>query len=245
LDHYGIPIKPFRPLSARFSDQGTGGLPESVQFHVMTIPDRLFGDRADFPWLSERERQVAAAFAGRKRRAQYAAGRLLVRYALDQAPGGKGRDWRVEADASGRLEVAGGGVDPAPAVSLSHSGSLALCGLKRSGGLLGVDIERCVPRRSGWTALAGFVLHPREQERLAGLDAPERWRGFYRSWTLKEALAKALGVGLALPFDRIAFSADGRLEAAPGDCGLEREEWRFTAFELEERWLGAAAWNLV
>jgi 4'-phosphopantetheinyl transferase len=212
-----------------------------VQYYVMTIPDRLFGEDAEFPWLSATERRAAAAFTGRKRRAQYAAGRLLLRGALDGTPGAPAGGWQVGAGARGKPEIANGTDGPAPVVSLSHCGSLALCAVRRSGGLLGVDVERCAPRRSDWIELARLALHPREAERLAGLAGPERWRGFYRCWTLKEALAKALGAGLALPFDRIAFSGDGRLEAAPDTCA--DASWRFVAFDVGGDFVGAAAWR--
>jgi 4'-phosphopantetheinyl transferase len=131
---------------------------------------------------------------------------------------------------------------PAPAaVSLSHSGDVVICGLAPSG-LLGVDVERVRPRKQ-WDGLAEFALHPSERRRLDELPDAARWRGFYRLWTLKEALAKALGVGLALPFNRISFSADNQIDAAPPGGEFDAGVWNFYTPQLGHGYAAAAAWR--
>jgi 4'-phosphopantetheinyl transferase len=110
-------------------------------------------------------------------------------------------------------------------------------------GALGVDVEQCLPRRCGWAALAGRALHPVERARLEALPESARWRGFYQSWTLKEALAKALGVGLALPFEEIAFSSACRIEAAPDGHGVTVADWRFSMPDVGVAAVAAVAWK--
>lgn len=82
--------------------------------------------------------------------------------------------------------------------NLSHSGDIGALAVAFDHPV-GVDIERiCVP-------LPDFqgILSPEEQEWLADLSEPQRQRGFYRAWTCKEAVAKAMGTGLTMAPDEI------------------------------------------
>lgn len=80
--------------------------------------------------------------------------------------------------------------------SLSHAGDVCLIGLTRAGAL-GVDIER-LDRRGDSDALAQAILSAREHARWRALAAPARRAALLQTWTCKEAILKALGVGLAL-----------------------------------------------
>jgi 4'-phosphopantetheinyl transferase len=69
-------------------------------------------------------------------------------------------------------------------------------------------------------------LAPSEQAAVAQGREDERRSLFLRFWTLKEAVAKALGQGLALPFAGIVFSLEPlALRALPQGCGL-LDEWQ-------------------
>jgi phosphopantetheinyl transferase len=128
--------------------------------------------------------------------------------------------------------------------SISHSGTIAFCGVAASG-RLGVDVERCRPRRSSLHALSAATLHPLEGQRLLELSAAQQWRSFYCAWTLKEALGKAMGVGLALDFSAIAFSEDARLLAGPEWLMRARESWSFATLDLDAGAVGSVAWSTL
>jgi 4'-phosphopantetheinyl transferase len=78
--------------------------------------------------------------------------------------------------------------------SVSHSGELALFAFVREVSV-GVDLEAIRPLAD----LAGMVkscLSPSEQERFHVLPADQRLSSFFRIWTRKEALSKAIGTGI-------------------------------------------------
>lgn len=208
---------------------------ESVRVFATLVPDALRGAH-EFEWLTHSEAARANTIARPERRAQFATGRWLLRHAAARIF--KEHGYRFDSVEDRPLVTAGKG---AAAVSLSHSGELVLCAAGRVRSL-GVDVEYVRPR-ADWNALCAWALHPRERERIERAGPSQRWRGFYQSWTYKEALAKALGEGVfALPFDRVLVSADGRLESMPPDPRLGDPGWRLAALRVAEGFAGAVAW---
>jgi 4'-phosphopantetheinyl transferase len=202
----------------------------------LRIPARLFSPNAAFEWLEDQDRARLSALGSARRKAQFACGRWLLHHAARELTGNQ--RYRVTVP-GGRphLELP----DSAAAASLSHSGSLVLCALGRVAAI-GVDVEEMRPRRN-WEGLARRVLHPSELRGLAGLPAADQWRGFYLAWTRKESLAKALGMGLQLPFSRIRFSAHGSLEEGKDIPGLDRGGWRAVTLEAAPGMAAALAWR--
>jgi 4'-phosphopantetheinyl transferase len=201
---------------------------------TMFNPRRLM----EKPQLFCVELDSSALVSAPRRRAQFEAGRRLLHHAAREVFGAA--KYVVEVVDERPVVTLDGAPAPA-AVSLSHSGDVVICGLAPSG-LLGVDVERIRPRKH-WDGLAEFALHPSELRRLAQLPDAARWPGFYRVWTLKEALAKALGVGLALPFNRISFSAENRVESAPPGEEFADGVWNFYTPQLGSGYAAAAAWR--
>ncbi len=82
-----------------------------------------------------------------------------------------------------------------PEFSASHSGDAVLIGVTDDIPI-GVDVElvRSKPRLD---AIARRFFSPREASYLETLDPTQRTAAFYRLWTLKEALVKAIGTGIA------------------------------------------------
>ena len=72
---------------------------------------------------------------------------------------------------------------------------------------IGVDIERIDPL-GDWHGAARQALAPEELQRVEATGATRRAAAFYALWTQKEALAKALALGLVLPLREIELSAD-------------------------------------
>lgn len=154
--------------------------------------------------LSPAERDRAERFRWPRDRWSYTAAHVLLRAMLaeihDRAPA----DWGFIHDQYGRPEI-----DPAPAggepirFSLTHTHGLAACavtvGPLPPGVEVGVDAEH-VARSLDARSLAERFLHPAEAAWLAA-HAEQPGAAFLRLWTLKEAVAKAVGQGLQLGFE--------------------------------------------
>ena len=81
-----------------------------------------------------------------------------------------------------------------PYFNVSHSGGYALIGLSDHRPI-GVDIEWMQPF-ADQTAVARSFFSPAEYQALTELSEALRPAAFYKIWTCKEAVLKALGVGI-------------------------------------------------
>lgn len=104
-------------------------------------------------------------------------------------------NWRIASEQSGR-PILSGYAGVAPSVSIAHSAGWVACGLAQDGEI-GVDLEEHRPERN-WTEIAASVFGPQESSRTM----QEGISGFYRIWSLREALSKATGAGLAAVTDK-------------------------------------------
>ncbi len=98
--------------------------------------------------------------------------------------------------------------------NVSHSGDHGLIAVADDGVRVGVDLEEIVGKRN-LEALIEAVMGPDEQAQLASLQGREKLRQFYRTWTSKEALIKALGTGFATDVSQFQIPA----EAGRGNDG--------------------------
>jgi len=143
-------------------------------------------------------------FSGARRRSLLA--RAMLRRLLVHATGIPAFGWTFEIEASGRPVVRNADCDRIPSISLSHSGGWVAVAVSGAGAI-GIDIEVHRPRRN-FTGIAAAAFGP-EERRRARLDGAA---GFYRIWTLKEAMAKASGVGIGEVADRTDRAAGGPTE---------------------------------
>lgn len=108
---------------------------------------------------------------------------------------------------------------------------------------LGIDIEVVRPLRR-FPEIAARVLTAAEAERLSAVPEDERMRSFFRVWSAKEALLKAIGLGLPGGLQRFEVSVDPRrapvlLRDAHGYCAL-----RLYAADPCSGYMGALATDL-
>ncbi len=200
-----------------------------------TGPSRLLG------LLSPEELSTRAALRRDTDRDLYTAAHALARLAVAQVQRSTPNQDDVVAAAHRRPYLPG---HPDLDLSLSHTDGLVAVAIARHA-RVGVDVEsiHCRP------LLIPSVLSGREREAIA--DAPElAGAAFSRYWTLKEAISKASGQGLQLPFGRLELSQLGsppQLLAGHDVIDLPDRGWALAhrAIGLPQRWSLAVAVHAV
>ena len=190
--------------------------------------------------LSPDERLRASRFHFERDRRRFivarATLRILVGKSLDVAPA----DIAFGYTESGKPFVE----KPAEGIhfNISHSEDCALYALSAVRAL-GVDIE-CVERKIDHHSIARRFFTRNEWSTLQQLPDSIMKRVFFSVWTRKEAIAKAMGSGLALPFDQfeVTTDADARpriLQLAPemGDIA----DWSLHLVESDPHYVAAVA----
>jgi 4'-phosphopantetheinyl transferase len=107
---------------------------------------------------------------------------------------------------------------------------------------LGIDVERIKPAAI-WP-MAERVFSVQEVAALRALPAAHQLDAFYRGWTRKEAYAKALGTGFALPPRDVDVSLDiGEAHAfrQVRSYSGEAESWWFRDLPAPPGYLAALA----
>ncbi len=82
------------------------------------------------------------------------------------------------------------------AFNVSHSGGHGLIAITDKASV-GVDVEERAPQRD-LDGIGSLVYGPRERRFLGNASDREKVQIFYRLWSMKEALIKALGTGFSL-----------------------------------------------
>lgn len=148
--------------------------------------------------LSPEETSRAASIVRVPQRHRYMIARSSLRILLARALGLNARAVPLAADAHGKPTLTG----PAHGrlgFNLSHSGDLALIAIGAPLAI-GIDLESIALSRLG---IAENYFTKAEIEALSALPDSARAAAFTRLWTRKEAVAKAVGLGLHLLLDTI------------------------------------------
>ncbi len=180
-------------------------------------------------WLDADERKRAD-----RRRRQFARCRAALRFALCERGGFANRELRFEYGEHGKPRAVVPGRRP-PSFNVSHSGDHGLIAFAPSG-RVGVDLEVRRPGRD-FDGVGRRVFGARE--RAAGEEA------FYRLWTMKEALIKAVGAGFTLQPARFEVPAAMIAGAVSGEFRfphLPDVRWRLHGLD-EPRFAAALAFE--
>lgn len=182
--------------------------------------------------LSPDERVRAAAFIQEKHRVHYVAAHGGMRRRLGALVGREGRALTFETGPNGKPYLSGSAALP---FNLSHTQTRAALAWGRMAEV-GVDIERV---SSFDDALARRVLTDQERGALSVLPIAVQSRQFFRFWTAKEAVLKALGVGLEIEPATMNLPVLGETETAV--ITVEGRDVAFGPYACGEGYVGAAA----
>jgi 4'-phosphopantetheinyl transferase len=133
--------------------------------------------------------------------------------------------WQVTRNQDGKPMLVDSDGQSAFEVSLSHSGPIVLAGITDLG-KIGVDLEFQTPSRSiSEIAAYAFGQHEQTIVESAGPSA------FYRIWTLREALAKACGIGFPMLADGRDYFAQAP-KTGTWQSEIDGRRWLFSSGEL-------------
>lgn len=182
--------------------------------------------------LSRDELERAARLVFERDRHRFTVGRGRLREILAARVRRKPGALRFSYSAHGKPSIEG------VEFNLSHSeGLAALC---IAGVELGVDVERVRPLKE---RVAERFFSRAEIEALARLPEDDQLVGFYRCWTRKEAIVKALGEGLSMPLADFSVSVDARgpLSVQFAQGRDQHELWKLESFAPAATFEGAVA----
>jgi 4'-phosphopantetheinyl transferase len=169
---------------------GIGEAEQTACAQAMALDERLRRDRIKAPGA----------------RLQYVVSRALLRTALSRYADVEPGAWRFDVNAYGKPAVAGPRIERDLRFNLSHTDGLVGLAITE-GQEIGLDIE-ATRRDVEALELARGAFAPQEIHALERLPAESRRARFFDIWVLKEAYAKARGLGVSLPFDSFAFDLD-------------------------------------
>lgn len=153
-------------------------------------------------WLTPEERQRLSSFLNERRTREFIVGRGLLRRALAPVINREPHLIVFAASEQGKL-VLDAPPEQAVQFNVTHTADLVACATCRTHPV-GIDVEK-INARVQVMDIAQRFFSADECAHMLQLDDLERRRFFFTVWTLKEALAKAHGFGLAAPLESSQF----------------------------------------
>lgn len=184
--------------------------------------------------LSTAEWRRAQAFRSERDRHRFIARRVALRQLLGRYLALEPGDIEIDEGGGRKPAIAGLnakhdaiGVLPDIAFNCSHSDGVALLAFARDLPV-GVDLERVRPAPEA-EDVARRYFSPHEYRALMKIPPADRLAAFYECWTAKEAVVKALGLGLAMPLEgfTVSFARGQPARLVHLDTG-EPDDWMLT-----------------
>ena len=171
--------------------------PAAAVLHIDLRP-HVACETSALAWLDAEERARWQGYLHLGERRRYVLCRATLRMLLCERLACQNTQLSFAASQHGKPFALVDGTAAAVSFNISHSGWHGLIAIAAAG-RLGVDVEAHTTRRD-LTRLAesATVFTPQERAALAKVSGADKRHLFYRLWTIKEALSKALGKGLTI-----------------------------------------------
>ncbi|HEV3071792.1 MAG TPA: 4'-phosphopantetheinyl transferase superfamily protein [Solirubrobacteraceae bacterium] len=190
-------------------------------------------------YLTPAERWIAGRLRSDQRRAQYIAARALLRLLLAERLGVEPQALTITSSSHGKPRLTGAQRN-AWRFNVSHSCAVVLIALCRDHPV-GVDVEQL--RSTRWRSLLARICDSREltearaEVPLAGECA------FFERWVAKEAVLKALGMGMTVSPALVGLrrSGDGDLRVCGALPGPSRSTCQLVPLEMPAGFVAALA----
>lgn len=159
-----------------------------ARFSFFSIDDPHIQSFID-QWVKTGDIQQATQKKSVKQQLHFLSARALLRALLFHLT--HHRDWKIITNAKGKPYIINADGTAGPHISVSHTTGMVACAVSDAAPI-GIDIEQWKVR--DFIKLADHSFGPQENAMVkkGGIA------GFYRIWTLREAMGKATGEGLSL-----------------------------------------------
>ncbi|MFZ1827504.1 MAG: 4'-phosphopantetheinyl transferase superfamily protein [Candidatus Competibacteraceae bacterium] len=190
--------------------------------------------------LNDEERERAARFRFPEHRDRFIAGRGGLRELLGIYLNESAGALQFHQGSRGKPVLAGAAATTGLHFNLSHSGDRVLYAVACRE--VGVDLE-ALDRRVDYAAVAERVCTEREWTAFQTLSVEHIQNAFFACWTRKEAVAKAIGDGLASGLNtlEVCFRDDEAQDGRVKVCDAAGREWSVLNLPMESGWAGALA----
>jgi len=183
---------------------GESNFPEKGSLYVWRISllakDEYLGQL--YQLLSEEEQRRVERFRFVRHRRRFTVARTSLRTILARILGCRPEEVRFVYNQWGKPDLAQSCNHLKLKFNISRSHEIALLVISRDREV-GIDIEWLLQHPGDFDTLAKRFFAPEEYKQLRLLPESERLEGFFRFWTRKEALVKAVGTGLTIPLKQI------------------------------------------
>jgi 4'-phosphopantetheinyl transferase len=205
--------------------------PGATEVHVWRFPLAV----PTVEVLNDAERARAARYAIDGPREQFRAARTALRRVLAGYLGIDPREVPFTVEPDGKPTLPEGHLH----FNVTHSGERGLIAVANR--RVGVDLERLRPMPNAEGLVERF-FGPEERDQFRSLPDGLKLAGFFRGWTCKEALLKAVGTGIQ-NVDKCVVDLDPRNEPriVRFDHAAESGDWRLLAWEPEQGYRASLA----
>lgn len=151
--------------------------------------------------LPEAEAKKAGRFRFETHRKRFIKGHFMLRSLLGMYLNSDFYDQEFYISRYGKPALQDSYKDNSIHFNISNSENICVCAFSQYGEI-GIDIEKIHDLPDMDRIIAGF-FSDEEKKRFHSLHEPNRTRTFFKYWARKEALLKAMGVGLSYPMNKV------------------------------------------
>lgn len=193
--------------------------------------------------LSASEQTQYARYFFQKDRNIYAITRIMLRSTLSQYEDVAPTEWQFSKTKYGRPYVASPKTGRHISFNISHADNCVLLAIAKEMDI-GVDLERH-QRPDVNVEIANEFLCQEEIKALSSLPDQEKHKRLLEYWVLKEAYAKAKGLGLSCPFQELQFQFEnGQIKLARSENPSQVcDEWNFKILHPVNEFVAALAFR--
>jgi 4'-phosphopantetheinyl transferase len=214
---------------------------EPDELHVWRIDLKVSQNDLNYLFclLSQEEKNKAQRFRNIQPRDAFIARRGLLRILLGRYLDCEAQNLNFSYNAFNKPILATHSESYELHFNVSHADDVAIIALSRAS--VGIDIER-VDANYPCLTIAEEFFASHEVSALHALPSLEVAYTFFRYWTAKEAVAKAIGTGLSIPLSAIGLKFfEGKLSGYANVLFPTCDVWHFYHLELVPHFMVAVA----